>query len=149
MGNYRHVHTHKGGNQEKKRTAIHHNQVEVGLDDEEVNCRELEGPAATIGAGLADGALPAGVEPCRRMTMRPSECAEKIASTATSSSATLAVGRGRGCRGRTGAGAAVCATARDECGWGPPAPLRPLRPWRGCGCGGSGSIRSTESRPRG
>ncbi len=79
--------------------------------------------------------------------MRPSECAEKIAST-TTSSAVFAVWRDRCCRGRTGAGAAVCATgARDVCGCGPPALLRaPGRPWRGCGCGGSGSSRSLRSR---
>jgi hypothetical protein len=48
------------------------------------------------------------------MTIRPSECAEKIASTTTSTSDLFVVGRGRCCLERAGTGAAVCGTgARD------------------------------------
>jgi hypothetical protein len=83
------------------------NQVEDGLDEDDEG-PDLEGPAVDGDmANLVGWVAPEGVEACRRMTMRPSEWAEKIASTTTSSSDDFAVGRGRGCRWRSGTGAAV------------------------------------------
>ncbi len=38
---------------------------------------------------------PEGEDPCRKMTIRPSECAEKMASTMTSFAEGFVVGRGR------------------------------------------------------
>ena len=54
------------------------------------------------------------MEACRKMTIRPSEWAENIASTTTSSSELFVVGRGRCCLERAGTGAAVWATGARE-----------------------------------
>jgi hypothetical protein len=121
-------------------------QAEGDLNDEEVSCRDFGGPAdAVVEVDLTGWAPADGVDACRRMTMRPSECAEKMASTTISSSTMFTAAR-LDCRDRPGAGAAVC-TPRDVCGWLTPALLRaPGRPWRGCGWGDSASIRSLRIR---
>lgn len=85
------------------------NSVENHLN-EEVGDTVFEGRVA----GAADFANCAPPEACRRMTIRPSECAEKIASTTTSTSELFVMVRGRCCLERAGTGAAVCGTgARD------------------------------------
>ena len=80
---------------------------------------------------------------CRKMTMRPSEWAEKIASTTTSSS-TIAAMRWRGGRWPIGEAAALLCVAdvRETCCWDAELLRGAVRPWR-VACGGdSGSNRS-------
>jgi hypothetical protein len=139
--------TRAGTKNEKKEAFREMDQAEDDLNDEEASCREFGGPAGAVEVDLAGWAPADGVDACRRMTMRPSECAEKMASTTISSSTMFTAGR-RDCRDRPGAGAAVC-TPRDVCGWLTPALLRaPGRPWRGCGWGDSASIRSLRIRKK-
>jgi len=114
------------------------------------DCLGLE---PTVGVALADlDGWPAPGDDaevaCRKMTMRPSEWAEKIASTTTSSS-TIAAIRCR-CGRRVEEDAALCAPdVRETCCWDVGLLRGAVRPWRDGACGDSGSNRSTESRPRG
>ena len=83
------------------------------FNDDDDDDPEFEGPAAA--AEFGGCAPPEGGEACRRMTMRPSECAEKMASTTISSSAVFTVARGRCFPRRTDADAAVCDTRDVGC----------------------------------
>jgi len=82
------------------------------FNDDDDGDPDFEGPAA---AEFGSCASPEGGEACRRMTMRPSECAEKMTSTTISSSAVFTVARGRCFPRRPDAGAAACSTRDVWC----------------------------------
>jgi hypothetical protein len=86
-----------------KKNEIFHRVIQVEgflVRDDNDDDPDFEGRAAATDLGGC--APPESGKACRRMTMRPSECAEKMAST-TISSAVFTVARGRCCRWCTGA----------------------------------------------